>query len=95
MRPVGGSVCRWVYKLQSCQGEKSPTATKETACTHIICSSSRRGDTRVVSLINDPLAFDGCVYGFQRAVDAVCRENAVVAKASRTDGKPFPPLIPS
>ena len=49
MRPAGGSVRRWVYKLQSCHGEKSPTATKERACTHIICSISRRRHTSCLS----------------------------------------------
>ena len=43
LRPSGGSVCRWVFKLQSCLlGENDPTATKERACTHTICSSSSR-----------------------------------------------------
>ena len=41
------------------------------------------GDTRVVSFINDSLAFDGCVYVVsQRAVGAVCREVAEVAKVT-------------
>ena len=75
LRPAGGSFCRWgsSYRVVCV---KSPQRPPKRGHAHTSSAAAAvEGDTRVVSLINDPLAFHGCVCEFSACCGRCVQRN--------------------